>query len=187
MRWNINGCSWFWVFLLAKWTLTSQILIPLCEVHSNTKYINQCRIYNDGILNLRNSSSNELPPTNHLKKEMEGPQWTWLGDYLRVLTYSLMELKVGFICKWVVMVCSWNGLMSFLDMETFHHFLELNHFMLNFVTSKWSSGWRHMCQWFSFNTCNLHNQFHYIFLKSYQHWIYIVYVIFMQAFHGDCD
>jgi hypothetical protein len=30
----------------------------------------------------------------------------WLGDYLKVLTYSLMELKVGFICKGVAMVCS---------------------------------------------------------------------------------
>jgi hypothetical protein len=54
---------------------------------------------------------------------MEGPQWTWLGDYLGVLTYSLMELKVGFICKWVAMVYNWNGIMNFLDMETFHHFL----------------------------------------------------------------
>jgi hypothetical protein len=64
------------------------------------------------------------PPTDKFEKEMEGPQWTWLGDYLRVLTYNLMELKVGFICKWVAMVCSWNGLMCSLDMEAFHHFLD---------------------------------------------------------------
>jgi hypothetical protein len=166
MRWGINVCKWFWVFLLVEWTSTSQILMPLCEVHSNTKYINQCRTYNDGILNLPDSSRNELPPpTNHFQKEIEGPQWTWLGDYLRVLTYSLMELKVGFICKWVVMVCSWNGLMNSLDMEAFHHFLELNHFMFDFVTNKWSNGWRSMCQWFAFNTYNLHNQFHYNFSK----------------------
>jgi hypothetical protein len=124
MRWGTTICTWFWVFLLAEWTLISQILMLLCEAHFNTKYINWCYTYNDSILNLLDSLGNELPPTNNFEKEMEDPQWTWLGDYLGVLTYSLMELKVGFICKWVAMVCNWDGLMSYLDMEAFHHFLD---------------------------------------------------------------
>jgi hypothetical protein len=48
--------------------------MPLCEAHFNTKYISHYPTYNDGILNLPDSSNNELPPTSNFEKEMEGSQ-----------------------------------------------------------------------------------------------------------------
>jgi hypothetical protein len=47
--------------------------MPLCETHFDTKYISHCPTYNDRILNLPDSSSNELLPTSNFEKEMEGP------------------------------------------------------------------------------------------------------------------